>query len=45
MFDFVEWYLGGFYWPVFNVADSCIVVGAALMVWFSLRHPQGHKLA
>ena len=36
--DFIEWYLGDFYWPVFNVADSCIVVGAVLMVWFSLRH-------
>jgi lipoprotein signal peptidase len=23
---------------VFNLADSCIVVGAVLMVWFSLRH-------
>ena len=36
--DFVEWYLGSFYWPVFNIADSCIVVGAVLMVWFSLWH-------
>ena len=37
--DFVEWHAGGsYYWPVFNVADSCIVVGALLMVWFSLRH-------
>ena len=34
--DFVEWYVGSFYWPVFNLADSCIVVGAVLMVWFSL---------
>ena len=35
--DFVEWYVGSFYWPVFNLADSCIVVGAVLMVWYSLR--------
>jgi signal peptidase II len=35
--DFVEWYLGSFYWPVFNLADSCIVVGAVLMVWYSVR--------
>ena len=34
--DFVEWYVGDFYWPVFNVADSCIVVGAVLMVLYSL---------
>jgi signal peptidase II len=42
--DFVEWYWRDFHWPVFNVADSCIVVGAVLMVWFSLRHPAGRKL-
>jgi signal peptidase II len=34
--DFVEWYVGSFYWPVFNLADSCIVVGAVLMVFYSL---------
>ena len=38
--DFVQWYAGSFQWPVFNVADSCIVVGAVLMVLFTLRHPQ-----
>jgi signal peptidase II len=37
--DFVEWHAAdSYYWPVFNVADSCIVVGAVLMVWFSLHH-------
>ena len=36
--DFVQWYWKSFYWPVFNVADSCIVVGAVLMVLFSLGH-------
>jgi signal peptidase II len=36
--DFVEWHAGGYYWPVFNVADSCIVVGAVLMVLVSLTH-------
>jgi signal peptidase II len=35
--DFIEWHAGAFYWPVFNVADSCIVVGAVLMVWYNLR--------
>jgi signal peptidase II len=33
--DFIEWYYRGFHWPVFNVADSCIVVGATLMVLFN----------
>ena len=41
--DFVEWYLGSFYWPVFNLADSCIVVGAVLMVWFSLSHREAES--
>ncbi len=36
--DFVQWYWKGFYWPVFNLADSCIVVGAVLMVLFSFGH-------
>jgi signal peptidase II len=35
--DFIHWYWRDFDWPVFNVADSCIVVGAAMMVLFSLR--------
>ena len=41
--DFVQWYWRGFYWPVFNLADSCIVVGAVLMVLFSFWH--GDKIA
>lgn len=24
-------------WPVFNVADSCITIGAALMAWRLIR--------
>jgi signal peptidase II len=35
--DFIHWYWREFDWPVFNVADSAIVVGAALMLVFSLR--------
>ena len=33
--DFIQWYWNDFYWPVFNIADSCIVVGAAMMVLWS----------
>jgi signal peptidase II len=43
--DFVQWYAGSFQWPVFNLADSCIVVGAVLMVLFTLRHPHGVKVS
>jgi len=30
--DFLLFYLGQYQWPAFNVADSAIVVGAALLV-------------
>jgi signal peptidase II len=27
-------------WPAFNVADSCITIGAALLIWDSFRRPR-----
>ena len=30
--DFVDWYVGKYHWPIFNIADSCIVVGAFILV-------------
>jgi signal peptidase II len=36
--DFIEVYYHGWYWPAFNVADSAITVGAAMLIidafWF-----------
>ena len=29
------------WWPVFNIADACIVVGAVLLVLSSFRNPAG----
>ena len=29
--DFLEFYVGSYYWPAFNVADSAIFCGAALL--------------
>lgn len=37
--DFIQWHLGSAYWPAFNVADSCITVGATVLVLYSLRSP------
>ena len=37
--DFVDWYVGSWHWPAFNVADSAIVVGAVLLVLFSFKAP------
>jgi signal peptidase II len=30
--DFLDFYVGSYHWPAFNVADSAIVVGAVLLV-------------
>ena len=35
--DFVQLHASGYYWPAFNVADSAICVGVALLVWDALR--------
>jgi len=38
--DFLELYAGRFHWPTFNLADSCISVGAVvLVVTIFLRRP------
>ncbi len=31
--DFLDFYIGAWHWPAFNVADSAISVGAVLMIW------------
>ena len=38
--DFLEFHLGRFYWPSFNVADTCICVGVFLFVISSLVRPE-----
>ena len=39
--DFIDWYVGPHHWPTFNVADSLIVVGVALLI----LHPGQRKSA
>ena len=29
--DFIDWHVGGHHWPAFNIADSGITVGVALL--------------
>ncbi|MFI3245464.1 MAG: signal peptidase II [Ferrimonas sp.] len=43
--DFVDFYVGAWHWPAFNVADSAICIGAALMILDSFRHPSPAKEA
>ena len=38
--DFLQFYVGDWSFAVFNVADSCITVGAALLIWDSFFGPK-----
>jgi len=35
--DFLDFHVGGWHWPAFNVADSAITIGAVLLVFDELR--------
>lgn len=35
--DFLDFYVGKAHWPFFNAADSCITIGALLMLLILLR--------
>ena len=35
--DFIQWHIAGYYWPTFNLADSAICLGAALLLLDQLR--------
>ena len=39
--DFIDFHAGGWHWPAFNVADSAICVGAALLVLGTFRREDG----
>jgi signal peptidase II len=47
--DFLDFYLGNYHWPAFNLADSSIVIGAGLLLLEVLRgrrtapHPEARE--
>jgi signal peptidase II len=44
--DFLDFHVAGWHWPAFNVADSAITVGVALMLWHQLNQKEsGHERA
>jgi len=40
--DFIDWHYGGWHWPAFNLADSAITVGVALLLLGGLREGGRH---
>lgn len=42
--DFIQLHAAGYYWPAFNVADSAISCGAALLILDSFRKPASHPV-
>ncbi len=41
--DFLQFYVGDWSFAVFNIADSCITIGAALLIWDSFFGSQSKK--
>jgi len=41
--DFIDIYVSDYHWPAFNIADSAICIGAALMVYESFRNNKESK--
>jgi signal peptidase II len=39
--DFIDLHYGSWHWPAFNIADSAICIGAALIIWGELRKSFG----
>jgi signal peptidase II len=37
--DFLNFHINNHYWPAFNVADSAICVGVAMLLWDSFKKP------
>ena len=41
--DFLDFHVGNWHWPAFNLADSAITVGAVLLVFDELRRVRGSR--
>jgi len=41
--DFIDVYYNDWHWPAFNIADSAIFVGAAIMIIYSFREEKKTK--
>lgn len=41
--DFIDFFIGNWHWPAFNVADSALTVGMILFIWANLRNMKKEK--
>jgi signal peptidase II len=42
--DFLDFYFGNYHWPAFNVADSAIFVGVAILLFLGSQKPQAQTV-
>lgn len=42
--DFFDVHVAGYHWPAFNIADSAIVIGVAIIAWRSLILPKAETM-
>lgn len=40
--DFIDFFIGKWHWPAFNVADSALTVGILLFLWNNIKHWRHH---
>ncbi|PIR32076.1 MAG: signal peptidase II [Alphaproteobacteria bacterium CG11_big_fil_rev_8_21_14_0_20_44_7] len=42
--DFLDFYIGNYHWPAFNIADSCVFIGVFILVMVSfLNNNKKHE--
>lgn len=40
--DFLDFHIGSYHWPAFNIADSAICIGAALVIYLTITEKKSN---
>lgn len=43
VYDFIDFHMGGHHWPAFNIADTSIFIGVALLILDSIINKENNK--